>query len=90
MSLFLSISKALQYANKKGQPSALKLPLCTGKLFAMLKVSKNCSLFFFVMQVMQKHQKYFAMTDENGLLLPYFVTVSDPNLCCIFGKLGPA
>lgn len=27
------------------------------------------------MQVMQKHQKYFAVTDDSGRLLPYFITV---------------
>jgi len=27
-------------------------------------------------QVMQKHQKYFAVCDANGQLLPYFVAVS--------------
>lgn len=29
-----------------------------------------------IMQVMQKHQKYFAITDDSGRLLPYFITVS--------------
>ncbi|GMN55646.1 hypothetical protein TIFTF001_024756 [Ficus carica] len=27
--------------------------------------------------VMQKHQKYFALTDENGVLLPYFIAVAN-------------
>ncbi|XP_022733666.1 glycine--tRNA ligase, chloroplastic/mitochondrial 2 isoform X5 [Durio zibethinus] len=27
--------------------------------------------------VMQKHQKYFAITDDNGKLLPYFVAVAN-------------
>lgn len=27
------------------------------------------------MQVMQKHQKYFSVRDENGKLLPYFIAV---------------
>ncbi|XP_024026461.1 glycine--tRNA ligase, chloroplastic/mitochondrial 2 isoform X2 [Morus notabilis] len=27
--------------------------------------------------VMQKHQKYFALTDENGTLLPYFIAVAN-------------
>ncbi|PON58809.1 Glycine-tRNA ligase [Parasponia andersonii] len=27
--------------------------------------------------VMQKHQKYFALTDENGRLLPYFIAVAN-------------
>lgn len=27
------------------------------------------------MQVMQKHQKYIAVRDENGSLLPYFIAV---------------
>lgn len=31
-----------------------------------------------VLQVMQKHQRYFAMTDEDGKLLPYFITVRNP------------
>ncbi|XP_055817569.1 glycine--tRNA ligase, chloroplastic/mitochondrial 2 isoform X3 [Solanum dulcamara] len=33
-----------------------------------------------LIMVMQKHQKYFAMTDENGLLLPYFVTVANGSI----------
>lgn len=28
------------------------------------------------MQVMKKHQKYFALTDDKGRLLPYFIAVS--------------
>lgn len=28
------------------------------------------------MQVMQKHQKYFALRDDTGRLLPYFIAVS--------------
>ena len=27
------------------------------------------------MQVMQKHQKYFAISDDTGRLLPYFIAV---------------
>ncbi|KAK4379487.1 hypothetical protein RND71_001349 [Anisodus tanguticus] len=33
-----------------------------------------------LIMVMQKHQKYFAMTDENGKLLPYFVTVANGSI----------
>lgn len=28
-------------------------------------------------QVMHKHQKYFALSDEDGRLLPYFIAVRD-------------
>ena len=32
--------------------------------------------FFYVMiQVMQKHQKYFGIADNSGRLLPYFIAV---------------
>ncbi|MCI08971.1 glycine--tRNA ligase 2 chloroplastic/mitochondrial-like, partial [Trifolium medium] len=27
--------------------------------------------------VMQKHQKYFAVCDSNGQLLPYFIAVAN-------------
>ncbi|KAK2975425.1 hypothetical protein RJ640_007344 [Escallonia rubra] len=30
-----------------------------------------------LIMVMQKHQKYFAMTDTNGQLLPYFISVAN-------------
>ncbi|CAN1248915.1 Glycine--tRNA ligase, chloroplastic/mitochondrial 2 [Linum perenne] len=30
-----------------------------------------------LVQVMQKHQKYFAITDDSGKLLPYFITVAN-------------
>ncbi|KAK2998439.1 hypothetical protein RJ639_024561, partial [Escallonia herrerae] len=30
-----------------------------------------------LIMVMQKHQKYFAMTDRNGQLLPYFISVAN-------------
>ncbi|VFQ66320.1 unnamed protein product [Cuscuta campestris] len=30
-----------------------------------------------LMMVMQKHQKYFAVTNENGDLLPYFIAVAN-------------
>ncbi|KAL5560498.1 hypothetical protein UlMin_036709 [Ulmus minor] len=30
-----------------------------------------------LIMVMQKHQKYFALTDENGKLLPYFIAVAN-------------
>lgn len=30
-----------------------------------------------LVMVMQKHQKYFALTDENGSLLPYFIAVAN-------------
>nr|XP_027113392.1 glycine--tRNA ligase, chloroplastic/mitochondrial 2-like isoform X2 [Coffea arabica] len=30
-----------------------------------------------LIMVMQKHQKYFAITDENGEMLPYFINVAN-------------
>ncbi|XP_057981436.1 glycine--tRNA ligase, chloroplastic/mitochondrial 2 isoform X2 [Malania oleifera] len=30
-----------------------------------------------LIMVMQKHQKYFALTDDNGRLLPYFIAVAN-------------
>ncbi|KAM7512185.1 hypothetical protein LguiB_011060 [Lonicera macranthoides] len=30
-----------------------------------------------LVMVMQKHQKYFALTDQNGKLLPYFISVAN-------------
>ncbi|KAL8268429.1 hypothetical protein R6Q59_002227 [Mikania micrantha] len=30
-----------------------------------------------LVMVMQKHQKYFALTDDNGRLLPYFIAVAN-------------
>ncbi|KAI3796619.1 hypothetical protein L1987_39297 [Smallanthus sonchifolius] len=30
-----------------------------------------------LVMVMQKHQKYFALTDDNGSLLPYFIAVAN-------------
>jgi hypothetical protein len=33
----------------------------------------DCDASF--MQVMQKHQKYFAVSDNSGRLLPYFIAV---------------
>jgi glycyl-tRNA synthetase len=30
-----------------------------------------------LIMVMQKHQKYFALTDKNGELLPYFISVAN-------------
>ncbi|XP_009776244.1 glycine--tRNA ligase, chloroplastic/mitochondrial 2 isoform X2 [Nicotiana tabacum] len=33
-----------------------------------------------LIMVMQKHQRYFAMTDENGKLLPYFITVANGSI----------
>lgn len=79
---FICISEALIMLKERRQPSALKAPSMCREALYYVRVGK---FFFCVMQVMQKHQKYFAMTDENGLLLPYFVTVS-----CFCGKLLPA
>lgn len=38
-----------------------------------LQTFVDCDASF--MQVMQKHQKYFAVSDNNGRLLPYFIAV---------------
>lgn len=43
------------------------------------------------MQVMQKHQKYFAIIDDNGKLLPYFIAVRvtlSEKLCLLFALDG--
>lgn len=39
------------------------------------------------MQVMQKHQKYFAVRDDSGRLLPYFVAVRHSYHLCLLCEL---